>query len=170
MHFRRRTFNQSNRPWNNTRPTRWVGLLMCYRIKSPQKDMSPPLGHIILTQNQPVVTTYKYDARLAKMPRLSILKSSVWTCRFCLKRCSAWYSPTSPMNCCRSYVVFMKPVIVVHQYCTTPVFWHGVSHLWLIGDVGEYHAEHLFKQNRQVHTEDFKIDSRGIFAKRASYL
>ena len=38
--------------------------------------MSPPLGHIILTPNQLVVTTYKYDARLAEKQRLPILKSS----------------------------------------------------------------------------------------------
>ena len=98
---------------------------MCYRSNIPQEDMSPPLGHIIPTPNQPVVTTYKYDARLAEKQRLPILKSSVWLGQVCLKRCSVCYSPTSPMNCCRSYFVFMKPVIGVHQYCTTPVSWHG---------------------------------------------
>ena len=36
--------------------------------------MSPPFGHIILAPNQPVVTTYKYDARLAEKQRLPILK------------------------------------------------------------------------------------------------
>jgi hypothetical protein len=51
---------------------------MYNRSTSPQEDMSPPLGHIILTPNKPVVTTYKYDARLAEKQRLPILKPSVW--------------------------------------------------------------------------------------------